>query len=150
MRAVEFVNSLAVFVCPQVARVALRTARGVEPVFVALEDHEVEQAQQDAGASDNTGIVEKERDETADQDGDQHDEADALNRFVGELAYAPHRTRNEDARHGRQDTDREKQDIGFHGCTCTPVPQRLGLSSDSEGEIKNVGQNSDLLSEALE
>ena len=44
MRAVEFVNSLAVFVCPQIACVALRAAGGVEPVFVALEDHEVEQA----------------------------------------------------------------------------------------------------------
>lgn len=41
-------------------------------------------------------------------------------------------------------------EIGFHGWVCTPVPQRMELSSDSEGEIKNVGQNSDLLSEALE
>ena len=47
-------------------------------------------------------------------------------------------------------TDREEQEIGFHGWVCTPVPQRMELSSDSEGEIKNVGQNSDLLSEALE
>ena len=75
---------------------------------------------------------------------------DVNNRFVGELAYAPHRTRNEDARYGRQETDREEQEIGFHGWVCTPVPQRMELSSDSEGEIKNVGQNSDLLSEALE
>ena len=44
----------------------------------------------------------------------------------------------------------EEQEIGFHGWVCTPVPQRMELSSDSEGEIKNVGQNSDLLSEALE
>ena len=59
--------------------------------------------------------AEKERDEAADQDGDHHDETDALYRFVGELAYAPHRTRNEDARYGRQETDREEQEIGFHG-----------------------------------
>ena len=52
--------------------------------------------------------------------------------------------------HSRQETDREEQEIGFHGWVCTPVPQRMELSSDSEGEIKNVGQNSDLLSEALE
>lgn len=64
---------------------------------------------------DSPCVAEKERDEAADQDGDHHDETDALYRFVGELAYAPHRTRNEDARYGRQETDREEQEIGFHG-----------------------------------
>ena len=115
MRAVEFVKSFAVLAHVQVARVALRAARGVEPLLVILENHEVEQAQQDAGASDSPCVAEKERDEAADQDGDHHDETDALYRFVGELAYAPHRTRNEDARYGRQETDREEQEIGFHG-----------------------------------
>ena len=45
MRAVEFVKSFAVLVHVQVARVALRAARGVEPLLVILENHEVEQAQ---------------------------------------------------------------------------------------------------------
>ena len=45
MRAVEFVKSFAVLAHVQVARVALRAARGVEPLLVILENHEVEQAQ---------------------------------------------------------------------------------------------------------
>ena len=45
MRAVEFVKSFAVLAHVQVARVALRAARGVEPLLVLLENHEVEQAQ---------------------------------------------------------------------------------------------------------
>lgn len=45
MRAVEFVKSFAVLAHVQVARVALRAARDVEPLLVILENHEVEQAQ---------------------------------------------------------------------------------------------------------
>ena len=45
MRAVEFVKSFAVLAHVQVARVALRAARGGEPLLVILENHEVEQAQ---------------------------------------------------------------------------------------------------------
>ena len=44
----------------------------------------------------------------------------------------------------------QQYDKQNHKLLYTPVPQRMELSSDSEGEIKNVGQNSDLLSEALE
>ena len=125
MGAVEFVEPTAVLAYTQVARVALRTARGVEPVFVALENHEVEQAQQDTDESDPLFIAEKEWDEAADQHGNQYDEADALNHFVGKVAHAPHRTGDENARNGRHETDCKKQDVGFHRCMSTPVPQRL-------------------------
>ena len=51
MGTIEFVKPLAVFAHPQVACVAMRTAGSVEPVLVTLENHEVEQAQQDADES---------------------------------------------------------------------------------------------------
>ena len=139
MGTIEFVKPLAVFAHTQVAGVALRTAGSVEPVLVTLENHEVEQAQQDADESDSLFIAEEDRKETADQYDDQYDEADALDDFVGKVAYPPHRTCDEDACNGRHKADCKKQDVGFHRCMYACPAASGKLSSNSVRGNKKRG-----------
>ena len=127
-----------------------RTPQGVEQAFVMAEEEKIDAADCDCRESDSCAFARNRGQQGAYECEEQNQQSQDVDSSVSQMLRIPERQRDEHTRHGRNAADADQQEIVVHydisGC------QSLGISEWElwNRDIKNVGQNSDLLSEALE
>ena len=112
------------------------------------EKKKVYAAQSDCRKSGTRIFTRDYRQQATCQGQEKNGQPERMDRLVAQVPQTPERQRDAHARYGRYATDADQQEIVVHNNYQDACPS--AYLSGGCGDIKNVGQNSDLLSEALE
>lgn len=142
---------LAVYGADAKRRVAATGApKGVEQAFVMPEEEKVDAAHGYRRKPDSCVFARDYGYQATYQCKEQDDQSERVDRLVTQVLRIPERQRRAHACNGRCAAQADQQEIGVHNKYQDACPSAYSSGSCGIGNIKNVGQNSDLLSEALE